>query len=46
MIATVNVGTESGRNKIATWVKHWQIENNKRRERGEGAIESRTLDYW
>lgn len=44
MIATVNVGRESSRGKMAKWVEKWEAERKKR-----GATEvvpHRAPDYW
>jgi len=44
MIATVNVGSESSRGKMAKWVKKWEAE---RRKRGKDVLISpRHPDYW
>ncbi|KAA1469052.1 DRMBL-domain-containing protein [Dentipellis sp. KUC8613] len=43
IVATVNVGSESSRGKIATWVARWEAEKKKR---GPGVVPYRTLDYW
>lgn len=44
MIATVNVGSESSRGKMARWVEKWDAE---RRKRGKQiVIPYREADYW
>ncbi|TFY72280.1 hypothetical protein EVG20_g712 [Dentipellis fragilis] len=43
IVATVNVGSESSRGKIATWVARWEAEKKKR---SPGVVPYRTLDYW
>ncbi|KAF8159562.1 DNA repair metallo-beta-lactamase-domain-containing protein [Crassisporium funariophilum] len=44
MIATVNVGSESSRAKMAKWVAKWEAE---RKKRGKDVIvEHRRPDYW
>lgn len=45
MIATVNVGSETSRAKMAKWVQKWEAE---RRKRGKGAtvVPYRKVDYW
>ncbi|KAH8832957.1 DRMBL-domain-containing protein [Flagelloscypha sp. PMI_526] len=43
MIATVNVGSEASRKKMAKWVERWE----KERKRREGkAVEPRDATYW
>lgn len=47
VIATVNVGTATGREKMDKWVSKWDTERKRRRERGESTIvEYRSLEYW
>lgn len=44
MIATVNVGRESSRGKMAKWVEKWEAE---RKKRGKTEIvQFRAPDYW
>ncbi|KAG9223867.1 hypothetical protein CCMSSC00406_0007729 [Pleurotus cornucopiae] len=45
MIATVNVGSETSRAKMAKWVQKWEAE---RRKKGKGApvVSYRKVDYW
>lgn len=44
MIATVNVGSEASRAKMAKWVERWEAE---RRKRGKVEVVSyRAPDYW
>ncbi|VDB99877.1 unnamed protein product [Peniophora sp. CBMAI 1063] len=43
IIATVNVGSESSRGKIAAWVKKWDAE---RKRRGGAMVPYRSLEYW
>lgn len=44
MIATVNVGSESSRGKMAKWVERWEAE---RKKRGVGIVVTpRHEDYW
>ncbi|KAI0060674.1 DRMBL-domain-containing protein [Artomyces pyxidatus] len=43
IIATVNVGSEASRGKIAAWVARWEAE---RKKRGPGVVPYRTLEYW
>ena len=43
MIATVNVGSEKSRAKMATWVSKWEAE---RKRRNEEVVAYRHLDYW
>ena len=44
MIATVNVGREASRGKMAKWVEWWEAE---RRKRGVGeVVPFRAPDYW
>ncbi|KAJ6620554.1 DNA repair metallo-beta-lactamase-domain-containing protein [Mycena sp. CBHHK59/15] len=44
MIATVNVGSEGSRAKMARWVQKWEAE---RKKRGKGeAVPHRRPDYW
>ncbi|KAI8996416.1 DNA repair metallo-beta-lactamase-domain-containing protein [Trametes punicea] len=44
MIATVNVGSEASRGKMAKWVERWQAERKKRG--GAKMVEHRAEDYW
>lgn len=44
MIATVNVGSESSRGKMAKWVERWEAERKKRG--GAKVVEYRAEDYW
>lgn len=47
MIATVNVGSARGREKINGWVEKWKTEREKRRREGQGiVVSSRNGDYW
>ena len=47
VIATVNVGTATGRAKMTKWFEKWDSERKKRLGAGEPAIvKYRTLDYW
>ena len=47
MIATVNVGSERGRDKINGWIEKWKAEDNKRRQAGHSrVVEYRSEDYW
>lgn len=43
MIATVNVGSEKSRAKMAKWVAKWEAE---RKKRSEDIVTHRHLDYW
>lgn len=44
MIATVNVGSESSRGKMAKWVERWEKE---RKSRGKvEVVKYREIDYW
>ncbi|KZV74565.1 DRMBL-domain-containing protein [Peniophora sp. CONT] len=43
IIATVNVGSESSRGKIAAWVAKWEAE---RKRRGGGIVPYRSPEYW
>ncbi|KAG6869210.1 hypothetical protein C0993_009073 [Termitomyces sp. T159_Od127] len=43
MIATVNVGSENSRSKMAKWVAKWEAE---RKKRGKEVIPYRHIDYW
>ena len=44
MIATVNVGSEASRGKMAKWVEKWEAE---RKKRGKIEVVShRAPDYW
>ncbi|KAI0628033.1 DRMBL-domain-containing protein, partial [Trametes polyzona] len=44
MIATVNVGSESSRGKMAKWVERWEAERKKRG--GAKMVDYRAVDYW
>ncbi|KAH9851916.1 DRMBL-domain-containing protein [Lenzites betulinus] len=44
MIATVNVGSEASRGKMAKWVERWEAERKKRG--GPKLVEYRAEDYW
>lgn len=44
MIATVNVGSEASRGKMAKWVERWEAERKKRG--GAKVVEYRAEDYW
>lgn len=44
MIATVNVGSEASRGKMAKWVQRWEAEK-KKRGRVE-IVQYRSPDYW
>ncbi|EIW58533.1 DRMBL-domain-containing protein [Trametes versicolor FP-101664 SS1] len=44
MIATVNVGSETSRGKMAKWVERWEAERKKRG--GAKVVEYRAEDYW
>ncbi|KAF8889304.1 beta-lactamase-like protein [Infundibulicybe gibba] len=44
MIATVNVGSERSRAKMAKWVSRWEAERKKRG--ADEVIPHRQLDYW
>ncbi|KAF8323475.1 DRMBL-domain-containing protein [Cantharellus anzutake] len=47
IIATVNVGTESGRGKMNRWFEKWESEIKRRREKGEnGMVGFRSIEYW
>ena len=47
IIATVNVGTPTGRAKMQSWIDKWDAERKRRREAGESnVVEYRSLDYW
>lgn len=52
MIATVNVGSESGRGKMSKWFERWELERRRRKEKGEGLLDRdgvvpfRSVDYW
>ncbi|TDL15657.1 DRMBL-domain-containing protein [Rickenella mellea] len=49
MIATVNVGSQNSRAKIARWVEKWEAEKRKRRKEGngkDGMVPFRRTDYW
>ncbi|OCH85205.1 DRMBL-domain-containing protein [Obba rivulosa] len=43
MIATVNVGSESGRKKMGRWIERWEAE---RKKGGGGVVQYRAPDYW
>ena len=44
MIATVNVGNETSRGKMARWVERWEAE---RKKRGKAKVVGhRAQDYW
>ena len=44
MIATVNVGRETSRGKMAKWVEKWEAE---RKKRGKvEVVQYRSPDYW
>jgi DNA cross-link repair 1A protein len=43
MIATVNVGSETSRNKMARWVAKWEAE--KKGRQGD-IVPHRHVDYW
>jgi DNA cross-link repair 1A protein len=44
MIATVNVGSELSRAKMARWVEKWKEE--KRKRTNVGVVPARSKDYW
>ena len=44
MIATVNVGSESSRRKMAGWVSRWEAERKKRGR--DTVVPYRHPDYW
>ena len=44
MIATVNVGSESSRAKMAKWVAKWEVERKKRGK--DTIVPHRNPDYW
>ena len=44
MIATVNVGSESSRGKMAKWVAKWEAERKKREN--DVIVPYRHPDYW
>ncbi|KAH9893379.1 DRMBL-domain-containing protein [Cubamyces lactineus] len=44
MIATVNVGSETSRGKMAKWIERWEAERKKRG--GAKIVEYRAEDYW
>ncbi|KAF9069759.1 DNA repair metallo-beta-lactamase-domain-containing protein [Rhodocollybia butyracea] len=47
MIATVNVGSEASRGKMAKWVEKWEKERKKLKNDGkEYMVPSRMHDYW
>ena len=44
MIATVNVGSEASRGKMAKWVERWEAE---RKKRGKvEVVQYRAMEYW
>ena len=44
MIATVNVGSENSRGKMARWVEKW--ENERKRKGKTEVVKYRNVDYW
>jgi DNA cross-link repair 1A protein len=48
IIATVNVGSEGSRKKMAAWVERWEGERRKRAKEGKGevGVEPRDEAYW
>jgi DNA cross-link repair 1A protein len=44
MIATVNVGSETSRNKMTRWVKKWEAE--KKKSDGVCVVSHRHPEYW
>lgn len=44
MIATVNVGSENSRSKMAKWVAKWEVERKKRGK--DEVVPYRHIDYW
>jgi len=44
MIATVNVGNESSRAKMAKWVAKWEAERKKREM--DAIVPHRHVEYW
>ncbi|THH12819.1 hypothetical protein EW146_g7333 [Bondarzewia mesenterica] len=46
IIATVNVGNEASRGKIAAWVAKWEAERKKRGGFNAEIVPYRTVDYW
>ena len=44
MIATVNVGSEASRGKMAKWVQRWEAEKKKRGK--VEIVQYRSPDYW
>ncbi len=44
MIATVNVGSENSRQKMAKWVQKWEAERKKKGN--DYVVEYRQPDYW
>jgi len=44
MIATVNVGSETSRGKMAKWVSKWEAERKKQGK--ELVVPYRHIDYW
>lgn len=50
MIATVNVGSEASRAKIAKWIEKWEAERKRRRkdmvDGPDGVVQYRRIDYW
>jgi DNA cross-link repair 1A protein len=43
MIATVNVGNERSRMKMAKWVERWEIDKKRCKE---AMVKPRAADYW
>ena len=47
VVATVNVGSAAGREKMQKWIERWDAERRRRRDAGEPTIvEYRSLEYW
>lgn len=47
VIATVNVGSATGRAKMQKWIEKWDAERKKRRDADEPAIvKFRSMEYW
>lgn len=44
IVATVNVGSEASRSKMAKWVERWEAERKKRG--GAKIVQHRSPDYW
>ena len=44
MIATVNVGSETSRGKMAKWVEKWEVEKKKRGK--IEVVQFRSPEYW